>query len=797
VVCLSTSAEAIEEATPLYALRLVFTRLFALAGQVAGDDAAALVARLPEPVRPLAPLLSPVLPIDLPDTPRTAQLRGVARTQLMLRLLVQTFRGLTAGAPTLLVVEDVHWLDSLSWALLEQLHAHVDGLLLVLTSRLQPSPPNPYLRIKQAAGPLHLRLDPLSADQATQLACQRLGVASLPAPVAGLLRDKAEGNPFFAVELALALRDAGVIRVEGGVCEAVELPAAMAFPDTIEGVVTSRLDRLQPLEQLALKVASVLGRTFDAANLRDLFPVADARPQVPAVLRELARLELTQREQPEQSSYLFRHAITQEVAYNLMLFEQRRALHEAAAEWYERVHGGDLAPFRALLAHHRLHALDGLAEPDEPRVERALDALVLAGRQALASGAAIEAAAQLERAAELLSRLPESQRRDALELDLRTLEGAALAVVRGPAHERVRQVFARARELCERLGETSRLFEAVFGIWYTNVTTGERAGAIEFSSRLVEIAAAAGDPAVLAVAHHARGATAICDGRNAEGLEDMDRVLGALARSGGAAGALAQARNTEVMSHCYRAWANFFLGFPDAAIADTRHAIEVARRVGHPLTMVQALCFAALVHRYRCEPALAEEQVADAARLTAEHSIPYWGAIVSAIYGWLEIERGELEAAVRRLLEGRAREREAGLFSLTAVIVLSDLIDAHTRLGRFDEAAAVVAEAHALRERKLIGYAFPDILRLEGELHRRRGEPALAAARFDEAIALARRSGMRPLELRALVSASRLRVDQGRPPDPSLAEAYHWFTEGHALRDLAAARALLDGAGER
>jgi tetratricopeptide (TPR) repeat protein len=245
------------------------------------------------------------------------------------------------------------------------------------------------------------------------------------------------------------------------------------------------------------------------------------------------------------------------------------------------------------------------------------------------------------------------------------------------------------------------------------------------------------------------------------------------------------------MSHCYRAWAHWFLGFQDAAVTDYEHAIQIAKKAAHPLVLAQALCFGALVHRYRGEPDSAEAHVQNGARLSADHSIPYWNAVASALNGWLEIEHGKIEEGAQRLAAARTREREAGLFSMVTPIVLADLIDAYIKLERFDRARAVIDEARALGGTKLIGFGMPDILRLEGELFARQGEIEKAEACFAEVLALSRSQNARSLELRTLVSVARLDRARGRPIAPVLAETYRWFTEGFAARDLTAARELL------
>src|SRR5207244_10104123 len=131
---------------------------------------------------------------------------------------------------------------------------------------------------------------------------------------------KGQGNPFFSEELAYALRASGVLLLGGGVCRlapGIDL-AAVTFPDTVQGVVTSRIDRLAPAQQLTLKVASVIGRVFAFRVLRDIYPLEPDRPQLPDDLDTLERLDLTSVETPEPDlAYLFKHIITQEAAYSL------------------------------------------------------------------------------------------------------------------------------------------------------------------------------------------------------------------------------------------------------------------------------------------------------------------------------------------------------------------------------------------------------------------------------------------------------------------------------------------------
>jgi class 3 adenylate cyclase len=414
---LAGAGDALEHATPYHAWGAVFGRVLDLPAHAPAETRrAALQARLsavddPRAVQ-LAPLLNAVVPLDLPENELTAQLDGELRAENTRALLLGLLRAYAAQGPALLVLEDAHWLDSASWQLLLALVERPPAALQVIVVSRPPAEPRvpEYERLLAVPGVRRLALAALAPEDVGALVCRKLGVAAAPAAMLELIAERAGGNPFFSEQLAYALRDAGLIVVSAG--DVPGEPAqcslapgadlrALVTPDTIEGVVLSRIDRLPPAEQLALKVASVIGRVFAYRVLHGIYPLADERPRLAAHLEGLERRDLTALEAttPERA-YLFKHIITQEVAYNLMLFVQRRQLHRAAAEWYEQAQAiGEHAELDYLLAHHWSRAVaPGAPEAD---VLRAIHYLERAGERAMTEYALAEAPDFLARAIEL------------------------------------------------------------------------------------------------------------------------------------------------------------------------------------------------------------------------------------------------------------------------------------------------------------------------------------------------------------------------------------------------------------
>lgn len=388
VPCFVGGGDAIEKSSPYYAWRPIIRQLMQLSdrptdGQSPHDQVLARLAFKPEFLT-LAPLLDPVLPFDWPDNEVTRQMSGQVRADNTNKFLVDLLADFPAlsNRPYVLVLEDSHWLDSASWALARLARRQIPQMLLVIVTRpLRDPVPAEYRQFLESPQTHHLALAPLGPAEVERLVRQRLGVKKLPEPVAALIREKAQGHPLFGEELAYTLRDRGAIKIEEGNCQLVPGVSdlrGLDFPDTLQGVITSRIDQLRPQPQLTLKVASVIGHSFPVPALCEVYPIKADKPFLPDYLQTLKRLDIMQPDalKPD-STYLFKQIITQEIAYNLLPFAQRRRLHAETARWHEKTYAADLDTFYPLLAHHWHKA----GRPDQ-----AIDYLEKAGEEALRAG---------------------------------------------------------------------------------------------------------------------------------------------------------------------------------------------------------------------------------------------------------------------------------------------------------------------------------------------------------------------------------------------------------------------------
>ncbi|CAB1074587.1 Adenylate cyclase (EC / Guanylate cyclase (EC [Olavius algarvensis Delta 1 endosymbiont] len=331
IVGLSGSGNAVEVTTAYSAWRTVFTQLFdeeishshrLNTSETKGDWESAVDKIMhdePDQIQ-LAPLLNVVLPLAIPENDLTIEMTGALRAFNTHNLLVKLLKRAANNKPLLIVIEDAHWLDSASWQLLSRVSQEVTPILLVAVTRPMSRPPLEYSQLLKLPHHKLIQLDKLELEAIEALICAQLGVDDLPSQVSSFVHERASGNPFFSEELAFALRDNGFLQIVEKKVE-IKHPGdlqSIEFPDTIQEVITSRIDQLSAPLQLSLKIASIIGRVFDISILQGIHPAEPDKEALADQLATLCEADLMRIETPlPEPTYFFKHIITQEVAYRV------------------------------------------------------------------------------------------------------------------------------------------------------------------------------------------------------------------------------------------------------------------------------------------------------------------------------------------------------------------------------------------------------------------------------------------------------------------------------------------------
>ncbi|MDE1995403.1 MAG: AAA family ATPase, partial [Rhizobiaceae bacterium] len=353
-------ADRIERHVPYRGWRGVLSQLLGLDAKQPEPRrrAAALNALGPEFAHSAA-LLNPVLQLEIPQSAELKALSAPERMEARLDLLVSLLRRAASDGSLLVMIDDAQWLDDESWTLATKAMRALRGFCLVMA--MQPMEDDGRIETLSGGDTLRLKLDGLSDEEQDRLALTRLGAERIAPDLATLLHARARGHPFFCLELARALHDEGLIEVVDGTCRIAQHLAndRLPLPDSIHAAVARRIDRLDLESQVTLKVASAAGLRFPTALVTAVHPTASAEQA--AVGRHLSMHHRAGILQPdnidELDGYSFCHGIMRDVAYELMLYGQRKLLHRAIADWYEQNSAPDMSRAYALLAHH-LEAAD-------------------------------------------------------------------------------------------------------------------------------------------------------------------------------------------------------------------------------------------------------------------------------------------------------------------------------------------------------------------------------------------------------------------------------------------------------
>ena len=434
------------------------------------------------------PAIRYLLSVDPGDAALTAMEGAARRRHLFAALRALPIRG-SQLRPLVLVVEDLHWIDTSSEECLTFLLDAVAGvpLLLLVTYRIGYTPP-----FGNRSFYTTLMLHSFSEAETLAMAGHILGTAQYPVELQTALMAKAEGVPLFIEEVTKTLLDLGVLQREDGAYRLVKNLSEVSVPETIQGIIMARLDRLGDDGKRTVQLASVIGRQF---LVRLLARVAGLSERLEGLLRELQALEIIYEQGllPEPA-YIFKHAVIQDVAYNSLLIQRRKALHRAVGEAIEELYQDRLEEHYAELAHHF----------SQGEVwEKALGYLRQAGAKAAAHSANREAVAYMEQALVALQHLPESHDTLAQAIDLRIDLRQSLYPLGefGRVLDYLREAEALATSLGDqyRLGWVSAYMTSYFWLM------GNQDQAIAFGQQALAVAEARADFALQIEANYRLG----------------------------------------------------------------------------------------------------------------------------------------------------------------------------------------------------------------------------------------------------------------------------------------------------
>lgn len=702
--------------------------------------------------------------------------------ELTINALIRGLLRLSEGKPLLLLVEDAHWIDPTTLELLDRLthEIHSSAVFVLVTAR--PDFIAPWGDHPNAAT---IRLNRLSREHCAALLRNMTEGKELPIEVHEHIVSKTDGIPLFVEELTRTVLESGIMAEQDDRFTMAGRLPELAIPATLQDSLMSRLDRLGPSREIA-QIGAALGRSFPHQL------IAAVAPGSPAALRsaldQLTTADLIHRRgEPPDATYIFRHALVQDVAYESLLRSRRTQLHSRIADVLDGQFAQSIESEPEIMAHHLARA---------GRIEEAISYLRKAGEHAIRRSANVEAIRHLQRGLELLEQLPESNERQQVQLGIDVVLGQALIAGRGYAAPETRDVLLRAKGLLHILTDPADRFAVLYGIWACYYVGGEVALQQEAASEFLASAEQAKDSAALCIAHRALGTTFVTMGEFATGrwhleqarsLYDPERHLRFRYQYGQDIGTTAL---------CYLCWALWHLGHTDHAAAVAREAVACAEKLDHPHTTAYAICHArGMMDMFRRDASETVAYTEEVIALCNEHGFPFWAAGAQIMNGWAKSAQGQVEEGIATLEGGLNRWRRTGA-RLWLPMFLASEAEACAGIGALDRALEGIERAIAVASETGERWAMAEILRLKATLILAADSSVQAEAEklLLQSLDIARAQQARCWQLRSSIDLARLWQRQDRTDDAAalLQDIVSQFPSNSNFVDLDAARALLN-----
>jgi predicted ATPase len=581
-------------------------------------------------------------------------------------------------------------------------------------------------------------------------------------------------------------------------------------PQNLRQMIEQQVARLTPAVQRMVEAASVAGEEFSAATVAagtEEAVVGVEEQCEELVLRDYLLQARGTEEWPDgtvATRYGFVHALYREVAYEKIPAARRAQCHQRIGERLEAGYGTSTGEVAAQLALHFERARD---------YPRAIRYLQQAAENAARRSAHREGIAHLTKALVLLKTFPDEPGRTRQELSLLTALSVSLMVTRGYADSEVGKVFAQARKLCQEIGEAPQLFPVLWGLCAFYAVRAESRAAWETAGGLLRLAQSVHDPTLLIMANVARGGTSLWIGKFSAAREHLEQGIALYNAQHDRSPLAPGGYDPGIACFSYGALALWGIGYPDQALKRVHEALLLAEELGHPYTLAHTQAWAAALYQHYGEEQKAQAQAESVITLSAKWDFPLWLAMGIVLRGWALVEHGELEQGLAQIRQGIDAYRATGAgWGQSYYPAL--LAEAYGKAQQSEEGLKVLAET-------LPPQCHPEEHWWEAEKYRLKGELTLqskaslgqvqgksktsqnkpkvpnpqaeAEECFQKAIDIARRQGAKSLELRAVMSLSRLWLKQGKKKHPQqmLAKVYNWFTEGFDTKDLQEAKALL------
>ena len=697
--------------------------------------------------------------------------------QQTLDALMKELKQLCERGPVIVLFEDLHWIDPTSSELIDLFIDEARNLPILVMLTFRPEYAAPWV------GHAHVTL--LTFNRLPDRACANI-VASitrskpLPDQLVQQILKKADGIPLFVEELTQAVLDSGIVEEKEDKYILSGPMDSLAVPDTLQESLTARLDQLDSVREVA-QTAAAIGREFSGTLLGAI--LRRNTQDLDEALNRLMQSGLVN--QRGSGTFIFKHALVQDAAYDSLLKSRRAALHGRIAKTVSDQFPETTENEPEVLAYHYAEA--GLTEP-------ALQYWLRAGKRAAQHGANVESIAHLKQALALIESLQEGEERTSREIETRIALGVPLASVQGFTSTIVKENYDRARSLCEQSGQTVKLFPVLWGLWIHHMFLGETRSMGPLANRLLEVARDQNDTSLLLEAHHCQWSSHFLIGEFPVSLGHCKQGIDLYQRDEHhALTFIYGGHDPGVCARNVTALALWLLGYPDQAQDIFAEAFELCRELAHAGTLADTFQMAMELSVLERDTAVLQQQTEELGKLAATEKLYDYKTLVDGTRGWLMCYRGEKVDGINMMRQAANNWlKQKMTWSVPAILLVADGL---AQSGEIEEGFKLLEAAFDFAQRNEVRWLQPELYRVRGEfLQMQPGHADVAEDAFLQSLEIARELDARSLELRTAVSLARLWHDQGKDTQGQeiLNSTIQWFTEGFDRADLKSAKALLE-----
>lgn len=694
-------------------------------------------------------------------------------SQRLLREMADSIEALTATAPLILVLEDLHWADYSTLDLLCTLARRRGSARLLLIATYCPGESPDRERplrtaIQSVRGACReLKLGALDEGAVAHYLARRVPGREISAQVARRLHDVTAGHPLFLTTLADELAERGDFDIGQGNGD---------VPQSIKAVIDRLFERLSAADQRLLEGAAVAGIEFSAAAL------AAANGQEDVVVIERACDELSRRHRFLESAgtadwpdgtlanrYRFLHRVYHSAITDRISAARRVQMHRAVAQRLEAAWTAGPGGEAAELALHFERGRE---------IGKAVTYLRQCADHATRQYAHREAVDYLRRALALIDLLPAEQR-SAVELPLLKSLAVHLQVTRGYSAPQVLAIHRRAYELCNGTCDTATAFPVLWGIWVSHKVRSELHEARQLAEQLLAMAEHSGDAALLLQAYQAISVTSLCLGEPRRCCGQIELAANIYVQQQHAGNAQVYGQDPCVATAAFGALALWITGDEAAALACSERALRLARELSQPSTLALALHFAAMLHQLRDQPELVARFADEAVRISNDNSFSLWQAGGAVLQGWALAALGNGAVGIAQMRGGIDAWLATGSGTYYTYF-LGLLADGLLRDGREQDAMVAIDQALTAAADMPEGLYQAELYRLKGRclltICQDESSRRMAAEALGRAVAIAEAQGAVAFNTRAVNEMNLCDVPGEGAAHASLRQSYQSFT---------------------